>query len=110
MLELNEENVNNIFNQIRKKSRTGSTYVISPVRDGLPEVYMDTDSLHKNARAFAEMVAQLKIVHDREDYYSYSEVALLYNKLPWTNRTDILDKFHYLLSSYTFGSYDKRRK
>lgn len=107
MLELNEENVNNIFNEVRRKFRTGKTYVIGPIRDGLSEVYMDTDLLHKNAKAFAEMVGQLKIVHDKDDYYSYSDVALLYNNLSWTTSKDMIDKFHYLLSSYTFGSYDR---
>ncbi|MCI8277720.1 MAG: hypothetical protein HFJ46_07455 [Clostridia bacterium] len=98
MLELNEKNVNDIFNNVQRTSRTSSSLPVPPIRNGISTIFLDKNEMKKYSADISLMASQLKAVSDKKNFLSYPDTAYLYNGLTWTDKSSSIDKFHYLLS------------
>lgn len=45
MLELNEKNVNDIFNNVQRTSRTSSSLPVPPIRNGISTIFLDKNEM-----------------------------------------------------------------
>lgn len=96
MLELNEKNVNDIYNKAYRSEKSPGTLIVFPGRPGASPVYLSSSALLDNVYDIYDLAHQLKVWQQNRDF-KYDELAYAYNNIPWTYNQEMVDKLFYLL-------------
>lgn len=99
MLELNEKNVNDIYNKAYRSEKGKDTLTIFPVRPGAPSGYLSSPVLIEKLHDTYDLACQLKVIQENKKAFSYDELAYAYNNIPWTYNQEAVDKLYNILSA-----------
>lgn len=99
MLELNEKNVNDIYNKAYRSEDGKDALPIIPARPGASPGYLSSPVLIEKLHDTYDLACQLKVIQENKKAFSYDELFYAYNNIPWTYNQEAVDKLYYLLST-----------